>query len=117
VVLKRLEDALANNDPIRAVILGAHTNHSSEAVSITRPHAGAQAEIFGKVLNESGVDPYSIGYAEMHGTGTQAGDAGEMQSVLATLAPETGRRHRYKDEVLYLEQQRLMLGTEQLRLA
>ncbi|KAM3080825.1 hypothetical protein ACMFMF_002740 [Clarireedia jacksonii] len=102
VVLKRLEDALADNDPIQAVILGAHTNHSAEAVSITRPHAGAQAEIFGKVLNESGVDPYSISYVEMHGTGTQAGDAGEMQSVLDTFAPETGRRHRLEDEVLYL---------------
>ncbi|KAH8585728.1 conidial yellow pigment biosynthesis polyketide synthase [Bisporella sp. PMI_857] len=102
VVLKRLEDALTDNDPIQAVILGAHTNHSAEAVSITRPHAGAQAEIFGKVLNESGIDPYSINYVEMHGTGTQAGDAGEMQSVLDTFAPKTGRRYRREDEVLYL---------------
>lgn len=33
VVLKRLEDAEADNDPIRGVILGAYTNHSAEADS------------------------------------------------------------------------------------
>jgi len=102
VVLKRYEDALADNDPIQGLILGAHTNHSAEAVSITRPHPAAQAAIFGKVLNESGIDPYSISYVEMHGTGTQAGDAGEMQSVLETFAPETGRRRRREDEALYI---------------
>ncbi len=40
VVLKRLEDAEADNDNILGVIVGAGTNHSAEAVSITHPHAG-----------------------------------------------------------------------------
>ncbi|EAA58778.1 conserved hypothetical protein [Aspergillus nidulans FGSC A4] len=69
VVLKRLEDALADNDPILGVINGAYTNHSAEAVSITRPHVGAQAFIFKKLLNEANVDPKNISYIEMHGTG------------------------------------------------
>lgn len=43
VILKRLEDALADKDPIYGVLLGASTNHSAEADSMTRPHAGAQA--------------------------------------------------------------------------
>lgn len=42
VVLKRLEDAEADDDPILGVILGTATNHSSEAVSITQPHGPAQ---------------------------------------------------------------------------
>lgn len=42
VVLKRLEDAEADNDNVIAVILSAATNHSAEASSITYPHAGAQ---------------------------------------------------------------------------
>ncbi|KAL4815331.1 conidial yellow pigment biosynthesis polyketide synthase [Aspergillus spinulosporus] len=91
VVLKRLEDALADNDPILGVINGAYTNHSAEAVSITRPHVGAQAFIFKKLLNEANVDPKSISYIEMHGTGTQAGDAVEMQSVLDVFAPDHRR--------------------------
>ncbi|KAL4903435.1 conidial yellow pigment biosynthesis polyketide synthase [Aspergillus multicolor] len=91
IVLKRLEDAQADNDPIIGVINGAYTNHSAEAVSITRPHVGAQAFIFKKLLNEANVDPKSVSYIEMHGTGTQAGDAVEMQSVLDVFAPDHKR--------------------------
>ncbi|KAJ5270272.1 hypothetical protein N7505_006030 [Penicillium chrysogenum] len=88
IVIKRLEDAQADNDPIYGVIGGAYTNHSAEAVSITRPHVGAQSFIFDKLLNESNSDPKEISYIEMHGTGTQAGDAVEMQSVLDIFAPD-----------------------------
>lgn len=91
IVLKRLEDAQADNDPIYGVIGGAYTNHSAEAVSITRPHVGAQSFIFDKLLNESNSDPKEISYIEMHGTGTQAGDAVEMQSVLDVFAPDYRR--------------------------
>ena len=87
VVLKRLEDAEADKDPIHGVILGAYTNHSAEAVSITRPHAGAQSFIFDKIVNAANVDPHDVSYIEMHGTGTQAGDGVEMQSVLDVFAP------------------------------
>ncbi|OJJ48520.1 hypothetical protein ASPZODRAFT_150731 [Penicilliopsis zonata CBS 506.65] len=91
VVLKRLEDAKADNDPILGVIVGAYTNHSAEAVSITRPLAGAQSFIFDKLLNEANFDPKDVSYIEMHGTGTQAGDAVEMQSVLDVFAPDYRR--------------------------
>lgn len=91
VVLKRLEDAQADNDPIYGVICGAYTNHSAEAVSITRPHVGAQSFIFDKLLNEADIDPKEVSYIEMHGTGTQAGDAVEMQSVLDVFAPDYRR--------------------------
>ncbi|KAJ5525439.1 polyketide synthase [Penicillium frequentans] len=86
MVIKRLEDAIADNDPIRAVILGAYTNHSAEAESITRPHVGAQKAIFERILTTAAVDPATVSYIEMHGTGTQAGDAREMDSVLSTFA-------------------------------
>ncbi|KAI0003486.1 ketoacyl-synt-domain-containing protein [Xylariaceae sp. FL0662B] len=91
VIIKRLDDAIADRDPILGVILGAHTNHSAESESITRPHVGAQRSVFNKILNEGAVDPYTVGYVEMHGTGTQAGDAGEMSSVLDTFAPSLGQ--------------------------
>lgn len=91
IVLKRLEDAQADNDPIYGIIGGAYTNHSAEAVSITRPHVGAQSFIFDKLLNESNSDPKEVSYIEMHGTGTQAGDAVEMQSVLDVFAPDYRR--------------------------
>lgn len=71
--MKRLEDAQADGDPIWATINGAYTNHSAEAVSITRPHVGAQVAIFDKILNAAGTDQSEISYIEMHGTGTQQG--------------------------------------------
>jgi acyl transferase domain-containing protein len=70
LIVKRLEDAKADNDPIVGIIRSAYTNHSAEAESITRPHVGAQKAIFERLLTSAGVDPYSVGYIEMHGTGT-----------------------------------------------
>ncbi|KAG8525582.1 Type I Iterative PKS [Bacidia gigantensis] len=87
IVLKRLEDAQADNDPIHGCILAAATNHSAEAESITRPHVGAQRTLFSDVLAKGGVHPNDISYVEMHGTGTQAGDGREMASVSQTFAP------------------------------
>ncbi|KAL9111221.1 MAG: hypothetical protein Q9227_004299 [Pyrenula ochraceoflavens] len=92
VVLKRLEDAEADNDNILGVVIGAGTNHSAEAVSITHPHAGHQAYLGRQVANRAGIDPLDVGFVEMHGTGTQAGDAEEIQSVTNVFAPLTKRR-------------------------
>jgi monodictyphenone polyketide synthase len=69
IVMKRLEDAEADNDTILGVILGAATNHSAEAVSITHPHAGAQAYLSRQVLRSAGIDPHQVSFVEMHGTG------------------------------------------------
>lgn len=63
-VLKRLEDAEADNDNILGVILGAGTNHSAEAVSITHPHAGAQSYLTSQICNQAGVDPLDVGFGK-----------------------------------------------------
>ena len=112
VIIKRLEDAMADNDPILALILGADTNHSAESESITRPHVGAQLAIFNKILNKSAVSPYDINYVEMHGTGTQAGDAAEMNSVLTSFAPSPSevKRGRGKDQPLYIGSAKANIG-------
>ncbi|KAL9071452.1 MAG: hypothetical protein Q9161_004169 [Pseudevernia consocians] len=81
VVLKRLEDAIAEGDNIQAVIKSAATNHSAHAISITHPHAGTQQKLIRQVLREADVEADEIDYVEMHGTGTQAGDATEFTSV------------------------------------
>lgn len=54
---------------------------------MTRPHVGAQAAIFNNILDVANVDPLDVSYIEMHGTGTQAGDAVEMKSILDVFAP------------------------------
>ena len=40
VVIKRLEDALADNDIVLSTILTGVTNYLSESASITQLHAG-----------------------------------------------------------------------------
>ncbi|KAI9376384.1 hypothetical protein BJX61DRAFT_392728 [Aspergillus egyptiacus] len=92
IVMKRLEDAEADNDNIIGIICGAGTNHSAEAISITHPHAGAQAYLYRQVLSSAGIDPLDVSFVEMHGTGTQAGDSVEITSVTDVFAPTTKRR-------------------------
>lgn len=75
VVIKRLEDAEADNENILATILSGATNHSAEALSITQPHAGAQKENYNQVMQSAGVSPLDVSYVELHGTGAQVGDA------------------------------------------
>ena len=102
LVMKRLEDAQADNDNILGVILSAGTNHSANAISITHPHAGHQAYLGRHVLNKAGVNPLDVGYVEMHGTGTQAGDAEEIQSVTEVFAPNAGGKRRSAKSPLYI---------------
>lgn len=101
--MKRLEDAEADNDNILGVILSAATNHSAEAISITHPLAEAQSELTRKVMHRAGVDPLDVGFVEMHGTGTQAGDMEEIKSVTDVFAPSAGPvRRRSSKQPLYI---------------
>ncbi|KAL4998061.1 hypothetical protein BDV10DRAFT_201469 [Aspergillus recurvatus] len=100
VVIKRLEDAEADNDNIIAVVLSAATNHSAEAISITHPHAGNQKDNYRQVIDMAAVNPLDVSYIELHGTGTQAGDAVESESVLDVFAPRSPPRR--PDQLLQL---------------
>lgn len=102
LILKRLDDAIAENDPVLGVILDVSTNHSAEANSITRPLADAQQQLFRQILNNSNVDASDVSYVEMHGTGTLVGDPIEMESVVSTFAPAKGLGARDANKPLYV---------------
>lgn len=85
VVLKRLEDAVAHNDNILAVVAASGRNHSGNSTSITTSDAGAQERLFQKVMRNAQVSPDDVSYIEMHGTGTQIGDPAEMGAVASTF--------------------------------
>ena len=87
---------MADHDRILGVILETATNHSSNAISITHPHAPTQEQLFKKVMDDAGLDAHEVNYVEMHGTGTQAGDGTEMKSVTNVFAPtsRTGLRKK-----------------------
>ncbi|KAI0718406.1 hypothetical protein C8T65DRAFT_716900 [Cerioporus squamosus] len=80
-VLKRLADAISENDRILAVIRGVEVNQSGNARSITHPHIPAQTALFKKLVATAGICPSAISVVECHGTGTQAGDPTELQAV------------------------------------
>ncbi|KAF9263364.1 ketoacyl-synt-domain-containing protein [Marasmius fiardii PR-910] len=85
-VLKRLSDAIAENDNILGVIRGIEVNQSGNAHSITHPHAPTQVKLFERLLDNAGVDRTRINVIEAHGTGTQAGDPNELESIRRTFS-------------------------------
>ncbi|KAF8330663.1 putative polyketide synthase [Amanita rubescens] len=80
-VLKRLSDAINEQDQVWGVIRGIEVNQSGLAHSITHPHAETQASLLEQLLENSGLDPRQVNVIEAHGTGTQAGDVCELESI------------------------------------
>lgn len=99
VILKRYQDALADNDNILGCILGAGTNHSAEAVSITHPHAGAQEFLYKKVLADAGVDAHDVSYVEMVRLALPHPSKPRLTMVPAWHRHTSGRR--YRDDFCY----------------
>nr|QEO74290.1 phosphopantetheine-binding domain-containing pro [uncultured bacterium] len=86
VVLRRLEDALADGDPIVAVIKGsAINNDGSEKIGYTAPAVKGQAEVIAAAHAAAGISATSISYVETHGTGTTLGDPVELTALTQAL--------------------------------
>lgn len=81
VVLKRLDDALRDNDSIRAVIRGTRVNQDGRTPGITMPSAEAQLHNIRSLYAEAGLGFDQTAYVECHGTGTPAGDPKESFAV------------------------------------
>ena len=81
VVLKLLDQALAEDDQILGVIPGIATNQGGLSSSITIPHSPAQKKLYQTVLRQAGMNSDQVSYVEAHGTGTQAGDPLEVASI------------------------------------
>ncbi|WP_131770558.1 type I polyketide synthase [Candidatus Protofrankia californiensis] len=89
LVLKRLEDAIRDQDRVLAVLRGLAVNHDGKTSRFTRPSGQAQEEVFRTALANAGVDPADVGLVEAHGTGTIVGDPIEFRSLAAVYG--TGR--------------------------
>src|SRR5205085_6010377 len=92
VVLKRLEDAVADGDTIHAVIRGSAVNNDGSAkVGYTAPSVGGQAAAVREAIAIAGVEAGSIGYVEAHGTATPIGDPIEVRSLSEAFGPDVPR--------------------------
>ncbi len=86
VVLRRLEDAIADGDPIRAVIRGSAVNNDGAVkVGFTAPSEAGQTRVISEALAIAGVDAGSVQYVETHGTGTPLGDPIELAALAAVF--------------------------------
>ena len=93
VVLKRLSEALADRDNIRAVILGSAVNNDGDRkVGYTAPSIDGQAQAIAMAQMMAGVDAGDISYIEAHGTGTQLGDPIEIAALTQAFRMRTTKR-------------------------
>lgn len=86
VVLKPLAQALADGDPIYALIRGSAVNQDGRTSGITVPNGAAQQALVHEVYQQAGVAPRSIQYVEAHGTGTPVGDPIEANALGSVLS-------------------------------
>lgn len=89
LVLKELEAALADGNPVLAVVAGSGINADGHTHGLTVPNVEAQTGLLARVYAEAGVAPEALDYFEAHGTGTPVGDPIETRAISLALA-----RHR-----------------------
>ena len=92
IVMKRLQDAVANGDHIYGVIIGSGINQDGATNGITAPSAASQRQLELSVYQRFKIDPSEIQYVEAHGTGTKLGDPIEVQALTESFREYTDRR-------------------------
>lgn len=85
VVLKRLADAISENDNILGVIRGGAVTHNGHAGGLTVPSGLSQQRVLERALEDAAVDPSEVSYIEAHGTGTLLGDPIELNALQAVF--------------------------------
>ena len=81
VVLRRLDDALADRQPIYAVVRSSVTNHDGRSNGVTAPNRRSQVALMRRALSLAEVDAGQIAFVEAHGTGTVLGDMIEARAL------------------------------------
>jgi acyl transferase domain-containing protein/SAM-dependent methyltransferase/acyl carrier protein len=90
VVLKPLSRALADRDPVYAVLLATAENEDGRTSGMSLPNEAAQEALLREVYGKAGLGPNEVQYVEAHGTGTRAGDPIECRALGKVLGPERG---------------------------
>ncbi|MFJ9113467.1 type I polyketide synthase, partial [Streptomyces sp. NPDC102283] len=85
LILKPLERAVADGDPVHGVIRGSAVNNDGATPGLTVPSADAQERVLRRAWERAGVTPSQLQYVELHGTGTPVGDPTEAAALGAAL--------------------------------
>lgn len=94
VVLKPLLHALADRDPIYAVIRGSAVNNDGRTNGLTAPNRWAQEAVLQEAYQRASVSPGQVQYVEAHGSGTPLGDSIEAMALGTVLAIDRLPGHR-----------------------
>ncbi|GKZ24500.1 type I Iterative Polyketide synthase (PKS) [Aspergillus brasiliensis] len=97
VVIKRLDDAIADGDTIRAVIRSSSSNQDGRTPGILQPSKDAQVRLIRDTYQKAGLDMGVTRYFEAHGTGTPIGDPIEARAIGTAF-----RSYRSEDTPLYV---------------
>ena len=93
VVLKRLDEAIEDNDNILAVIKStAINNDGSQKVGYMAPSVTGQSEVINSAIRKAAINPETISYVETHGTGTKMGDPIEISALSQTYRKYTEKK-------------------------
>lgn len=90
LVLKRLEDALRDDDRIYAVVKGVGSSSDGRAMGLMAPRLEGEILAMRRAYQESGVDPLSIELVETHGTGIPLGDELEIRALTGIMGERAG---------------------------
>ncbi|KAL4903835.1 hypothetical protein BDW74DRAFT_179426 [Aspergillus multicolor] len=89
VIIKRLEDAIRDRDPIRAIIRGSASNSDGWTAGIASPSSEGQAAVTRQAYRIAGITDFNAtSYVECHGTGTRAGDPIEVKGAASVFCPD-----------------------------
>ncbi|MFG2058172.1 SDR family NAD(P)-dependent oxidoreductase [Micromonospora sp. NPDC048930] len=92
-LVKRLSDAIADGDTIRALILGnAINNDGAQKAGFTAPSVEGQMAAVAQAVGTAGIDPRTVTFLEAHGTGTAVGDPIEVAALSAVYGQGTSER-------------------------
>ncbi len=92
ILLKPLEDAIADNDNIMAVIKGSAMNNDGHSQGITAPRPQGQADAVIKAYLDAKINPETVSYIETHGTGTPLGDPIEIEGMTKAFRAFTSEK-------------------------
>ncbi|SNS94744.1 MULTISPECIES: type I polyketide synthase [unclassified Azospirillum] len=93
ILLKPLDAARRDGDPVLAVLAGTAINQDGRSNGLTAPNQKAQADVIRSALARAGVTAGDVGYVETHGTGTPLGDPIEMEALAETYGAANAPGH------------------------
>ncbi|OXA48600.1 Phthiocerol synthesis polyketide synthase type I PpsC [Folsomia candida] len=91
LILKRLSDAIADNDRIHALIRGYGEEQEAGPQNIGTPSVAGETAAMLHAIRDAGIDPWQVSHIEAHGTGTATGDPIEFAAI-ANVYKTTGRK-------------------------